>query len=169
MKDTIKLVGILILGLIVAIFCYPFLHETGHALAAILSGAEVHEFKVLPVPYVVCNMYSMGLVQQCLIGIAGMIFPFIFSFVIRSCRFWPWLFSLFLKGISALSFALSYLAVLCYESGIKWTNEDIIKVIEISKSKTSIWLLFSLVMFCVAITIIYYEKPVERLKIYFEV
>ena len=169
MKDVIRLFGVLILGLIVAIFCYPFLHETGHAIAIILSGAELYEFRVLPIPYISCNVYSIGNVQQCLIGIAGMIFPFLISFFIGRNNFWMWLVSLLIKGISALAFAISYLAVLCYETDILWVNEDIVKVVQISEIKSSFWLLFSLVMFCFAVIVLYYEKPIERFKNYFEI
>ena len=169
LKDAIKIVGILLVGLFVAIFYYPFLHEVGHAIATVMSGAELHEFHILPIPYVLCNINSIGVVSQCLIGVAGMIFPFAISVIIRSSKFWPWFLSLVTKGISALSFGISYLAVLCYDSGIIWCNEDIVKVVQISGVKSSIWLLFSLVMFCLAATVLYLEKPLKKFENYFEI
>ena len=41
LEDAIKIVGILLVGLFVAIFYYPFLHEVGHAIATVMSGAEL--------------------------------------------------------------------------------------------------------------------------------
>lgn len=169
MKDVLKTLGVLLTGLLVAVLIYPFLHETGHALFTIFSGAELHEFHLLPIPYVVCNVHSTGRGGQCLIGIAGMFFPFLISFLIRGKNFWFWLVSLLIKGISALSFSISYLAVLCYETGIIWPNEDIVRVIQISETKSSIWLFFSLVMLCLTVAIMHFEKPFERFKKYFEI
>lgn len=159
--------GILFLGLSVAILCYPFLHEVGHAIATILCGAKIREFRLLPTPYTLCDMHSMSVNQQCLIGISGMLFPFFISLIIKSEFFWIWLVSLIIKAISLLSFAISYLAVLCYETGIVWLNEDIVKVVQITTMESSIWLLFLFVMVCFSVYELYQEKPSKRIKDYF--
>lgn len=169
MKDIIKLLGILLTGLFVAIFFYPFLHESGHAVASVLCGAELHEFHLFPLPYVVCNVYSLGNIQQSFIGIFGMLLPLIFSLFIRTKKFWFWLITCMIKGISAMAFGISYIAILCYESGIVWQNEDIIKVIRISQTKSSIWLVIMLVMFCITFVALYFNNPLKRIEKYFGV
>lgn len=39
MKDILKCIGLLIVGLFVAVIVYPFLHETGHSIVALAVGA----------------------------------------------------------------------------------------------------------------------------------
>lgn len=169
MKDIIKMIGILLTGLFIAAFIYPFLHETGHALFTLFSGAELHEFHVLPTPYVVCNIYSISEIKQCFIGVAGMLFPFVISFLIIKKNFWMWFISLLLKGISLLAFVLSYLAILCYDSNIIWRNEDIVKVIQIWEPFNGFWLLLSLLLVLFCSGDLYVQHPIKRIEGYFDI
>ena len=169
MKEALKVIGILFTGLLVAVLIYPFLHEMGHAVFTVFSGAELDEFHVLPVPYVVCNMYSIGEIGQCMIGVAGMIFPFMISFLIIKKNFWMWFVSLLLKGISLLSFVLSYLAILCYDCNIIWKNEDIVKVIQIWEPFNGFWLFFSLVFILFCAGNVYVQHPIKRIGNYFDI
>ena len=41
MKVMIKLIGLLMTGLFVAVIIYPLLHELGHSIMAVLVGASV--------------------------------------------------------------------------------------------------------------------------------
>lgn len=167
MKDVKKVFGILSMGVVVAIFCYPFLHELGHAIAVLITGATLYEFQIFPIPYVLCDNGEIGRLGNAVIGMAGMVFPFSFSMLLNSKRFWLWLFSFYLKGISALAFALSYVAVLCYESKIVWQNEDIIKIIELSGMSSSFWLVVMLTLFCLCASSIYFNKPIKRIENFF--
>lgn len=47
-SDFLNIIGMVILGITVAVLIYPFLHEAGHSLAAFLVGAEVVEVEILP-------------------------------------------------------------------------------------------------------------------------
>lgn len=169
MKDVQKVFGILLMGIVVVIFCYPFLHELGHAIAILLTGSTLHEFQIFPIPYVVCDSGDIGRFGCAVIGVSGMLLPFVFSFLLSGKRFWTWLFSFYLKGISVLAFALSYVAVLCYESKIVWQNEDIIKTIELSGMTSSFWLVVMLVLFYVSALSIYFNKPIKRIENFFEI
>ena len=60
MKDILKYLGLFFVGLFVAIIIYPFLHEAGHSMAAILVGAKVIDFNLLPLPYVTCEVSSLN-------------------------------------------------------------------------------------------------------------
>lgn len=167
MKDVKKIFGILLMGIVVVLFFYPFLHELGHAIAVLITGATLHEFQILPIPYVVCDNGEISGFGNAAIGIAGMLLPFVFSMLISSKRFWLWLFSFYLKGISALAFALSYVAVLCYESKIVWQNEDVVKIIELSGMSSSFWLVAMLALFCSCVSSIYLNKPIKRIENFF--
>ena len=169
MKDVLKIFGILLTGLLVAVLIYPFLHEAGHALFTVFSGAELREFHLLPVPYVVCNMNAVGQVRQSIIGIAGMIFPFVISCLIIKKFFWTWFISLLLKGISLLSFVLSYLAILCYDSNIIWHNEDIVQVVQIWEPFNGFWLFISLMLILICSCNLYNLHPIKRIGRFFDI
>lgn len=76
------MIGIIMIGLTVAVFIYPFLHESGHSIAAFAVGAEIREFRILPVPYVMCNVAMLSNWQQIMIGVSGALFPFFVSLVL---------------------------------------------------------------------------------------
>lgn len=167
MKDFIKVFGVLSMGLCVAIFCYPLLHELGHTAAILLSGAKIYEFRLLPVAYVACDS-KLNEISLAIIGVSGMLLPFVLSLFIGKKGFWLWLFSFYLKGISLLSFGISYIAVLGYESGIARKSEDIVKTIELSGTDSSFWLALMLSLFCLCAVIIAKSHPCEKFKDFFE-
>lgn len=90
MKMSLNLALVLFLGLFIAVLGYPFLHELGHSIVAILMGASVEEFCLFPVVYVLCNVYGIGEFGQVLIGVSGMLFPFICGIIIHCKNFWLW-------------------------------------------------------------------------------
>ena len=81
MKDAVKLFGILFFGLLTAVIIYPFLHESGHLIAAVLLGAEVLEFNLFPLPNVLCDMTHMRDISIIIVGLNGLFFPISFSAV----------------------------------------------------------------------------------------
>ncbi len=48
MKDFLKIIGIILVGLFTAVIIYPMLHEAGHSLIALTVGADVVEFNLFP-------------------------------------------------------------------------------------------------------------------------
>lgn len=170
LKNAIKITGIFILGLFVIIFLYPFLHESGHFIAVLLSGAKLKAFHIFPVPYIACDLLSTTVLEQNLIGIFGMLFPFAISFVYTFKNYWLWLISFYIKGISAIAFFISYLAILFYENGVVWMEEDVIKVLELTGQNSSVLLVVILMLLCVSIAALYNNKPflktLEFLKIH---
>lgn len=48
----------MIIGLIIAIVIYPFIHESGHFIACKLVGAEVSKFSILT-DFVECNVLGL--------------------------------------------------------------------------------------------------------------
>ena len=104
-----------------------------------------------------------------MIGVAGMIFPFMVSFLIFKKNFWMSFVSLLLKGISLLSFVLSYLAILCYDCNIIWKNEDIVKVIQIWEPFNGFWLLISLFLVLLCSGDLYIQHPIKRIERYFDI
>lgn len=167
MKDIIKVFKILLVGMLVAVIIYPFLHEFGHILAALLVGWRVYEIQLFPVPYIICEEFGKNRFEGAIIGVSGMLFPFLVSFLLDNEKFWSWLIALFLRVISALAFALSYIAILCYESDVMWKNEDIVTTMETLEISSSYWLVMMLMCFCLAVSSICFNEPTKRIETFF--
>lgn len=99
MRDILKYVGLFFGGLFVAIIMYPFLHELGHSMMAILVGTKVIDFNLFPLPYVTCEVSNLNTTSMILIGLAGMFVPSLISINIRSESFWFWYCNLVMKII----------------------------------------------------------------------
>ena len=88
MRKIERPVWLLPIGLLCAVMIYPFLHELGHSLTAILLGAEILQITWFPLPSVLCGMSSLNTLKYVLVGLNGVVFPGILCLVISSNRFW---------------------------------------------------------------------------------
>ena len=122
-SDVFTMIGIIVIGLAVAIFVYPFLHESGHSIAAFAVGAEIKEFCILPIPYVMCNVAMLTSWQQIVIGVSGVLFPLAISLVVPRKWFWTWYIRFLLMGISLLAFTISA-ATLILPNGVQLNPQD---------------------------------------------
>lgn len=148
MKEFLKMIALIIVGLITVIIIYPFLHEIGHSLVALLVGARIVDFNILPIPFVKCEVSNVDITGQALIGVGGIVFPFVLSMTLKSKWFWGWYISLILKGISVYSVMLSIIATVLHINGNSWQNEDVVRVLHLFPNGT--WLL--LAVFCIMAT-----------------
>ena len=124
-----KMVGITALGMAVALVLYPALHEAGHALAALLTGATVKEIHVLPLPYVVCDLADVTQQGRILISLAGVLFPAALSLL--SCRwFWGWYLSLLVKITALVALVLSVVSVVCFAGGVPLPSDDMTQLLQ---------------------------------------
>lgn len=168
MKDILKCIGLLIVGLFVAVIGYPFLHETGHSIVALLVGGSVIDFNLLPLPYVTCEISIANKFETILIGLAGMYLPMIFSLIIRPKSFWLWYGLLLTKGICLLSFIISLVSIVLYNIGIKISNEDIVQIMDIWIKGDLILAIFLISSMFIVIYSIIKQRPLSRITKYFE-
>ena len=129
MKDAGKLLGILVVGLGTAVLFYPFLHELGHTAAALLVGAEVAEFRLFPLPSVLCNMRGVGAWGQAFVGAGGLLLPIATICLPHPKHFWFWYIRLLLQGISLLAAFVSAVAAVLYFFGSPVANEDVTQIL----------------------------------------
>lgn len=160
-----KLIGTLVVGLLTAIFIYPFLHEGGHALATILAGGKVCGFQLLPLPFVTCESSKINLSGMIVIGLSGMLFPLLFSWIIYLKNFWIWLIGVYLNFICLLSFAISLYGCIKFINGSPIANEDITKVLELCPGKSSAFLLGLTVLTIGIIIQMIISKPLKHCDI----
>lgn len=167
MRDVLKSIGLLIVGLMIAVFFYPFIHEFSHSIIALLVGAEIFEFNILPVPNILCNVSKVDDVGIVAIGLSGMILPFLFSAVIKPKRFWLWYANFLIKGISVLAFLISGIATISFMSGKPIPNEDITQVLGIWQTGKYAILVVLVLLVCAALISIVKDKPIRRCIEYF--
>ncbi len=169
MKDILKCIGLLIVGLFVSVIEYPFLHETGHTIIALAVGAKVIDFSLLPLPYVTCEISIANKFEIILIGLAGMYLPMLFSIIIRPKSFWLWYMSLLIKGICFLSFVISLVSIILYNIEIKVLNEDVVQIMDIWLEGDLILAILMIISMFIVIYSIIKERPLIRIKKYFEI
>lgn len=168
MKNFFKAIGLLLVGVFTAVIVYPLLHEAGHSLAAILMGGRILRFHLFPLPYVLCEM---GLISDWgigVVGLSGMLLPFILSIVFRFNHFWVWYSGFVVKGICMLSFVISLVAIACYMAGTPIENEDITQVLNLWPEGTWFCLAVFLSQTCLSAFMLIKEHPLERCLKYFD-
>ncbi len=166
MKMSLNLAMVLFLGLFIAILGYPFLHELGHSMVAILMGGSVEEFCLFPVAYVLCNVYGIGDFGQVLIGVSGMLFPFICGIIIHCKNFWIWYIGLVLNIISTLAFIISIVGCFLFENNpIK--NDDITQILTINVIPKILWIIVFSVLITWSVFRIVTSRLITRCDNYF--
>ncbi len=160
---------ILLLGLLTAIIIYPFLHETGHAIATILFGGKVIEFHLLPLPNILCDVNSMSSVGMVTIGISGMLFPFLMALIINKKSFVLWYISQVITGISAYAFFISIIGLIMNKFGFQISNEDVIRVVETIPSSETFLFTTTIILMIISVWLFIYNKPIRRIFDYLEI
>ncbi len=130
MTKFIKCFLLIGIGLVMAIFGYPFLHECGHCLFAWACGAEIIEFHITPIPNILCNLKNMNTWQILWIGSGGILFPFILSVLWHPKNFYFWYANFISKGISFLAAAISMIAVILFQVDQPMSHEDMTVILE---------------------------------------
>lgn len=168
MRDFIKAIGLLVVGLLVAIIGYPILHELGHAVIALIVGARVIEINILPLPNVLCNVENVDCASMVAIGLSGMIVPLLISTIIKSKLFLAWYANYIVKVISLLAFIISAISSVCFMVGKPLPNDDITQILIVWSGGESMCLLLSIALAAITIRMLILEKPIERCLVYFE-
>lgn len=168
MKIFIRIVIMMTIGLLVAIVIYPFLHETGHSITTIIVGGEVIEYHLFPLPNILCNATRVSSMGKVIIGISGMVFPITITtlFFHPKKSFCLWYANLILRGICALSIAITIVATFLYSVGNPVANEDITTVFNVAPNLIETTSIASLLVLSGLIIIIARDKPLTRIGNY---
>lgn len=162
MKDALKYFGLLAVGLLTAIFLYPFLHELGHTCAAIIFGRQVCDFRLFPIPSVMCEMDITNELAVIVVGFSGMLLPYLVSLVPPRKTFWIWYLWLIISGICLLSFAVSIAGIFMYVSGGPMTNEDVTQIMKFADEYYVLYLAILIVLSVIRSIQIVRSKPIKR-------
>ena len=169
MKDFFKGMSLVAVGLVAAIIVYPFMHELGHSIAAWISGAEIYELNLLPVPNVLCKFDSMDLLSVVLIGFGGILFPAILTGVRTPKMFLLWYLWFAIKGISVLSFLISLWALIFFQTGMEIANDDMSKVLQFAPEYRAIYVVVIMGLLAITAVQLVRSKPLRKCMDYFGV
>ena len=169
MKDALKCLGLLAVGLLTAIFLYPFLHELGHTVAATIFGRQVCDFRLFPIPSVMCEMDVTNELVIIVVGFSGMLLPYLLSLVSPRKRFWIWYLWLIISGICLLSFAVSIAGIILYVNGSPMANEDITQIMKFKDEYYVPYLAILIVLSIIRTVQIVRTKPIKKCMKYFGV
>lgn len=165
LKDYLKITLMTIIGFMCSLLIYPFLHEWGHALTAILLGGKCVAIHLFPSPYMVCDAADIGEFELVAIGLSGILFPLPVSFVLCGGNFYMWFARLILRGIIVLSLAISALIVALRNFGIVAQGDDITEILHIW-SGGSTWIGGGSLVLCVLVSaLIVKDKPVRKITV----
>lgn len=169
MKDVFKGVLLIAIGLMAAIIVYPFTHELGHSIAAWISGAQIYEFHLFPIPNVLCRFDSMNLKSVILVGFGGMLFPAVLTGIRSPKIFLLWYLWFVIKGIYALSFLVSLWALVFFQTGLEIANDDMIQVMQFAPEYRAIYLAVIIGLLAITMVQLVHAKPLKRCLKYFGV
>lgn len=161
-KDFRKVTGLCILGLLAAVFIYPFFHELGHTLAAILFENGVCDFRLFPLPSVVCEMDVTNKFTFAAVGFGGMLLPYLLSVTFPKKHFCLWYLWAVVSGICLLSFMISIVGIARYKLGIPIANEDITQIMARSEEYCVLYLAILIILSAIRIAQIIHSAPIRR-------
>lgn len=163
MKDYLKVTIMTIIGFVCALLIYPLLHEGGHVLATLLLGGKCVEFRLLPLPYMVCDAGGIGTPELVAIGMSGILLPFLLSSVMYGKNFYIWFARLILRGITVLSLLIAVSVVILRKFGIIAQGDDITEILHLWSGGT-VWITSACIVLCaLMIALIVRDKPIRKI------
>lgn len=167
MKDFLKIIGIIFVGLFSAVIIYPILHEVGHSLIALIVGAKVVEFNLFPLPNVMCDVLNVENTGLVAIGLGGIIIPYLVSFILKPNLFWIWYANTIVRGISLLALVISVVSIIMWLNGNIVQNEDIVQVLTVFNDGARLFLIIFALMIIYGVIRIITDKPLITINEYF--
>ena len=169
MKEFFKAISLIAVGLIAAIVVYPFLHESGHTLAALVVGAEVSDIQLLPIPSMLCQLDSSNKMQVIVIGFGGIMLPFMLTVLKPPKRFIPWYLWFLIKGICILSFVISLWAIMFYQTEFGIATDDMTRVLQFAPEYKVGYGAAVIILLVITIAQAVHSRPTKRCMEYFDV
>ena len=169
MKDIIKITGIIFIGIFIAVFLYPFLHEAGHMLAAFAVGADIKEFNLYPTPSILCNVDITNTWSTTLIGFSGILLPFVLVAIVQPKGFWNWYIFFILREICLLSIFISLASIIMFYNGIVIADDDITKILMTNPSNGLLYALILILLLIWLCILIAKSHPIQKILKYFNV
>ena len=168
MKDFLKVVRLCFLGLFSAVFIYPLLHESGHVIFALCSGAKPQDITFFPIPSVLCLMESQDTFSLVATGLGGMLFPALITLIPPSKNFAGWYVWFVIKCICLLSYFLALVSLFFSERNVSLREDDMSQIMNYAPQYIAVY--YALVVFFLIVTLAHIKKtkPLDRCMAYFQ-
>ena len=142
---------------------HPFIHECGHALAALRFGGKIMRFTMFPQPKVVLLPSSLTDKEMYVTALAGAVFPCFFSFFYLGERLTEIMLEFCFKAFGILDCVIS-LIVAAANDPVHFGKEDATIAMQLCGGQKKIILLYTVLILLQALALIK-TKPLERLSI----
>lgn len=169
MKDLLRTLLLIVVGLVAAIAVYPVLHEMGHTLAALITGSNVIEVQMWPLPSTLCKIDTDNLLQIIVLGFGGIMLPFAVTILRPPKRFLTWYLWFVIKGICILSFTISLWAIVFYQTELEIVTDDLTRVMEYAPEHKLLYLSVLVVLILISVVQAVQSRPIKRCMNYFNV
>ena len=169
MKDTIKFIGLFVVGLITAVFVYPIMHELGHLIVALLLDVKIIDINLFPLSYIICDFEGIGDLGVAAVGLGGALLPFIVSCVVKPNNFWLWYSNVLIQFISLLSFLVSGISaiVFIFTNSTLTVTDDVVQMLNLSPKNQWFVMLFIVLLTAVATIKLMRSKLFTRVLQYY--
>ena len=167
MKVVCKGAALAAVGLAAAIIVYPFTHELGHVIAVRLSGGQICEFHLFPIPNVLCKFDSTDMMSMILAGFGGVLFPLVVTGIHPPKPFLLWYLWLSVKGICVWSLLLSLWELVFFQTELEIVNDDIAQVLRFAPEYRAVY--FAVIIAALTITAMQLarSRPLDKCMEYF--
>lgn len=169
MKDLLRTILLIAVGLVAAIAVYPFLHEMGHTVATLISGTEVVDIQLWPLPSTLCRVDTSNQLQVITIGFGGVILPFLLTVIKPPKRFLTWYLWFVIKGICILSFVISLWAIIFYQTEFGIATDDMTRVMQFVPQHELVYLITLVSLLLISVVQAIRSRPIRRCMQYFDV
>lgn len=169
MKDLLKTLLLIIVGLTAVIAVYPSLHEAGHTLATLITGSNVIDVQIWPLPSTLCKIDTGNLLQIIVIGFGGIIFPFLVTLSKPPKRFLTWYLWFATKMICILSYGISLCAIAFYKTKLEIVTDDLTRVMEYAPEYRLIYISILVMLIMISAAQAVKSRPIKRCMQYFEI
>ena len=167
MKVVCKGAALAAVGLAAAIIVYPFTHELGHVIAAWLSGAQICEFHLFPIPNVLCKFDPKDVARVILAGFGGIFFPIIVTGVHPPKPFLMWYLWLSVKGICAWSLLLSLWTLVFFQTELEIVDDDIARILRFAPEYRAAYFAVITAAFAITAAQLVRSRPLDKCMEYF--
>lgn len=161
-----RLILIGVAGFVSVCVLYPCLHELGHGIMACICGADEIRMSIFPTAYTAYKNANFTPVSQVLIGLSGYGFPLCLTLLPTADKFWIWLPMFYVRWITLIGCGIAIIGLLGAVSGSVCIEEDITRLVTLTRSRAEIWLVGVCMMAVWLLWDMIRNKPITKIVEY---
>ena len=148
------------------LFIYPFLHEAGHLIAAMISGAESISWEIFPTAHTDFLINPDNSIDVMFISLSGNIAPLIIVLTPSFKLFCLYYFKLTTSLLSAVTAGLSVMFIVAEYKGGDLVFDDAVRFVDLYPDLSTPVLFVLATELIVSVSFIIFTGPIERTTLY---